>query len=498
MQTMPVYFHRYKRLAAAQTAPVYGPSLLLLLAACGGGGSSPEPVTTGGVYVSGATAQAAPEFRTKSVEVRLDENSRLTETTSVMQAEAVVPGQAVRYSLAGDDAAAFAINSRTGEVTFARDTASDYEANPDGWRFAIVARSSYGREAFQQVRVKLNNLDEAGGIEPFTRVPYFGLALAAPSLTDPDGGVDNIRYQWQEKQKGKDWTDIEGATDDSITPSAEDVGKQFRVVIRYTDAQLDAASGQQAGDPDGPVERVIVSAQTEPVPGDAPPTAMAIEINKAPAGGTTIDEMNLTQRTELADLVFTDADGGLNPVVLSGPDAGLFAAEGGKLVLKAGASLDVDGGGKTAYQVTVTSVQNPALSASFTLTVTDINDEAPDITSAATGNALPENAAVPDSQILYTANATPDLSTDDIVWSLSGGDSALFSINSRSGAIAFKADTTPDFETNRDGYSFDVVATTRSGQADEQAARKTVTIAVTDADDAPSAMVLTDTCGDAG
>ena len=50
----------------------------------------------------------------------------------------------------------------------------------------------------------------------------------------------------------------------------------------------------------------------------------------------------------------------------------------------------------------------------------DLNDVAPTITSGATGNALTENATVPNTQVIYTATGTSDVT--DISWSLSGPD----------------------------------------------------------------------------
>ena len=46
--------------------------------------------------------------------------------------------------------------------------------------------------------------------------------------------------------------------------------------------------------------------------------------------------------------------------------------------------------------------------------------------------------------------------------SVTGTDAGLFDISS-SGAVTFKVATTADHETNADGYEFNVVATTGSG-----------------------------------
>ena len=66
-----------------------------------------------------------------------------------------------------------------------------------------------------------------------------------------------------------------------------------------------------------------------------------------------------------------------------------------------------------------------------------------------------------DDAAVYTAAGTHDVTA--IVWSLKGDgtddDAELFNINSATGAVTFKAATTPDYET-KSSYAFTVVATT--------------------------------------
>ena len=227
-----------------------------------------------------------------------------------------------------------------------------------------------------------------------------------------------------------------------------------------------------------PVPHLLLADDT---PAPVPPTAMQLQVNGVATTGATVNETAETAYTKLADLVFTGG-GAVNPVILSGTDAALFEVVLNRLYLKSGLSLDADGA-KTSYAVTITSAEDTSLTADFTLTLNDISDEAPVITSAATGDALPENAVVPTSQVLYTATATTDLSTDVVVWSLSGGDSALFTIDSQTGEVTFRNAVTPDYEANTDGWHFDVVATVGS-----LSSAQTVTIAILDRDEVGSLM----------
>lgn len=266
---------------------------------------------------------------------------------------------------------------------FSRNTASDYEANPEGWAFTVVATSTYGRIAHQQVRVLLNNLDEPAQVGVFSASPVQGRALSAPSVSDPDGAPGNIRWQWQNYDAAADtpvWTDIDGSRSEDYQPGPEDIGKTLRVVITYTDTD-----GQ---------DKTVISASSAPVPATTPPTALKFQKNNTDISSATINEMDSTSRTELADLVFDD-DGGANPVTLSGKDAALFEVVSGKLYLKAGQTLDQEANGaKASYMVTVTSDLDRSVSAAFTLTVTDINDASPVFTSGSSGTARPENTEI--------------------------------------------------------------------------------------------------------
>ena len=160
--------------------------------------------------------------------------------------------------------------------------------------------------------------------------------------------------------------------------------------------------------------------------------------------------------------------------------------------------FDVDGEGEITYVGTgldAEAIASVALTVSASdgedsvqtlvaISVTDLNDVAPTITSGATGNALAENATVPNTQVIYTATGTSDVT--DISWSLSGPDAGLFNINSATGEVRFETETTPDHE-GKDNYSFTVVATSGALSSVTQ----DVTIEVTNIDEGNASFVVT-------
>ena len=64
-----------------------------------------------------------------------------------------------------------------------------------------------------------------------------GVELTA-SLTDSDGGVTGVRWQWARSESASgSWTNISGATAAAYTPDEDDVGSYLRATASYTDAQ---------------------------------------------------------------------------------------------------------------------------------------------------------------------------------------------------------------------------------------------------------------------
>ena len=201
---------------------------------------------------------------------------------------------------------------------------------------------------------------------------------------------------------------------------------------------------------------------------DQKPTGLELTPNTA-----TVEE-NSNPRI-LATVTLTDADGGKNILTLTGTDSGLFEIRNNNQLWLTG-SLDFET--DQSHSVIVTVNTNSGLQERFTLTVGNINDSPPKITSPDTGTALPEEISVAIDKVIYTAIGTPDVSTHKITWTIGGTDGNLFTIDGDTGEVTFKSVTTPDFE-DKESYSFIVTATVGA-----QSASKTVTINVTNIDEA--------------
>ena len=88
--------------------------------------------------------------------------------------------------------------------------------------------------------------DDDGTVTLSTRTPEVGSAVTA-TLNDPDGGVRNVRWQWEKSSNGSTgWTDIQGATSGSYTPGESDAGIFLRATVSYDDAVGTGKSAQAA------------------------------------------------------------------------------------------------------------------------------------------------------------------------------------------------------------------------------------------------------------
>ena len=85
--------------------------------------------------------------------------------------------------------------------------------------------------------------DRAGTLTLSPTQPRVGAAVTA-SLTDPDGSISNITWQWAGSPNGSsNWANIGGAASAVYTPVAGDVGNYLRALASYTDGH---GSGKSA------------------------------------------------------------------------------------------------------------------------------------------------------------------------------------------------------------------------------------------------------------
>ena len=108
--------------------------------------------------------------------------------------------------------------------------------------------------------------DATGTVALSSTQPRVGTRLSA-TLTDPDGSISNLTWQWATSQNGSsNWATISGAASARYTPVATDVGHYLRVTASYTDGHGAGKSAQAVSA--NPVEY----APPPPPPPPPPPT----------------------------------------------------------------------------------------------------------------------------------------------------------------------------------------------------------------------------------
>ena len=177
----------------------------------------------------------------------------------------------------------------------------------------------------------------------------------------------------------------------------------------------------------------------------------------------------------------TDADTGTTLTYsLSGTDASLFTIDAatGTVTFKTAPDFEApgDAGGNNVYDVILTASDGTnSTNQAVTITVINVNDNSPIITSGSSSSVVENQTAA------YAASATDGDAGIALTYSLSGSDAALFSIDAATGAVTFKA--APDFEVPADANGdnvYDIVVAASDGT---NSTTRAVAITVTNVND---------------
>ena len=172
----------------------------------------------------------------------------------------------------------------------------------------------------------------------------------------------------------------------------------------------------------------------------------------------------------------TDADGDALVYSLSGTDAALFTidANTGEVSFIAAPDFEMpgDNDGDNVYDITVTASDGDNnTNHNVAITVTNENDNIPVFTS-------PAAVSVAENRMAAYEAVTTDADGDTLVYSLSGTDAALFTIDANTGEVSFIA--APDFEVPDDGDGDNVYDITVTAFDGTNRTNHNVAITVTD------------------
>ena len=199
------------------------------------------PVFSAADYPDGAAARSVAE------------NAASGAVVGVAVTATDVDGDTLTYSVAEtteSDAAAdlaafsrdFSIDSASGQISVNAAAMINFE---DRSVYKVLYRVSNGVDAAGDpdnaiddtvtLTVTVTNVDEAG-VVTIVGTPQAGVDLAA-TLADPDGGVSLVSWSWSRAgTRDGVFSVISGATGESYTPGAADVGMFLRAAASYSDA----------------------------------------------------------------------------------------------------------------------------------------------------------------------------------------------------------------------------------------------------------------------
>ena len=359
-------------------------------------------------------------------------------------------GDTLTYTLGGPDAASFGIIATSGQLQ--TKAALDYETK-DSYTVTVTATDPEDASATITVTITVTNIDESGTVTLSSAQPRVYAAFTA-TLTDPDGSISDVTWQWESSSDGStNWTAIGGATAATYTPAAGYAGNYLRATASYTDGEGHGKSAQEAS----------AHAVRRPPASNRAPEFPSSETGARSVAENTVAGTSIGRRVGAVDrntLTYT----------LGGPDASSFGiiATSGQLQTKA----PLDHESKSSYTVTVTATDPSNAKDVITITITVTNVDETPVVTAGPSIKYAENGIG-----TVATYAATDPEGTAITWSLSGVDSGPFSISS-AGALTFN--TPPDYEDPADADMDNVYLVTVEASDGTVTGALEVTVTVTD------------------
>ncbi|MAV08329.1 MAG: hypothetical protein CMQ88_03905 [Gammaproteobacteria bacterium] len=407
--------------------------------------------------------EVAPTVTSDETADAIDENSGSNQVVYIATADdSLDVSEGVSFSLSSGSDAALTINSDTGEVTLSENP--DHEAQSQ-YAFGVIATDAAGNVSeTQSVIIDINDIDDT-----------------APTITSGDTA------QAIDENSGANQVIYTAVADDSADVSD---GFSFSLLEGSDSAlSINESSGEVtlSTDPDQETQQqysFTVVATDEA--GNSSQKQVTLNINDLDEVAPLINSgatAGVVENTGANQVIYTataddsaDISDGFTFALSDDSDAGLTIDQStGEVTLLE----DPDEETKAQYSFTVIAqdVAGNQSEQSVTLSVGDVDEVAPLITSDAVADSVDENTG--SGQIVYTVTAddTADISVG-VTFSLSADSDPALSINATTGQVMLNQD--PDHETQAQ-YSFGVIATDFAGNTSEV---KSVTLNINDLDDA--------------
>ena len=420
------------------------------------------------VTINVTDVNEAPTFRGSTATRSIEENHADKANVGAAVTATDPESDTISYSLSGADAGTFTIGSATGQIAVKTGTILDHEAD-DSYTVTVTATAGT-LSANVTVTINVTDVNEAPSF-PSSATTTFSVAEnsaaettvgTATAATDPDAST-TLTYEL-----GSSGTDHNSFTIDSnrnikvasgATLDFEGTKKSYTVTVTASDGTLSA---------DLNVTINLTDVNEAPSFPNSATTTFSVAENSA--AGTTVGTVAAATDPDASTTLTYELDS-------SGTDHNSFTIDSNRNI-KVASDATLDFEADDSYTVTVTA-SDGTLSADLdvTINVTNVN-EAPVFPGSTATRSVAENHA--DKANVGAAVTAMDPESETVSYELSGADAGTFTIGSATGQIAVKTGTILDHEAD-DSYTVTVTATAGTLSADV-----TVTINVTDVNEAPS------------
>jgi hypothetical protein len=380
------------------------------------------------------------------------------------------------FSLAAGSDDALSIDAQTGAVTLSDDP--NFEAQ-DEYSFTVVVTDAAGNESEgQSVSLSINNLDEvaatiissgsAGSVDENSGANTVIYTAVANDSSDISGGVTYSLAAGSDSALS-----IDGATGEVTLAKDTDFEAQssFSFIVIATDAAGNVSLGK-------PVTLAVNNLD---------------EVSPAITSGDSAN--NLDENSGAGQWVYTataddsaDVSNGVAFSLADGSDGFSIDAASGVVTTNADFVADAESSAEQNFTVVATDAAGNSSEQAVSLTINDLDEVAPEITSGDAADAIYENSG--SGQVIYTASASDD---DDVSagysFKLSSDSDSALSVDSETGAVTLN--TNPDYEA-KSQYSFTVIATDAAGN---ESAGESVTLDINNLDEVAPEITSGDSAG---
>jgi trimeric autotransporter adhesin len=400
--------------------------------------------------------------------VNVAENS--TAVTGVSASDVDLPAQTLTYSIAGGaDAAKFTINGSTGALSFV--AAPDYESPGDAGAnnvYDVTVQVSDGTLTdTQAIAVTVTPVNDnapvitsnGGGATASVSIAENAAIVATIAASDADlpvptlvysivGGADAARFVIDANTGALSFI----AAPDYESPGDAGANSIYDVTVQISDGTL--------------TDTQAIAVTVTPVNDNAP-------VITSNGGGPTAAISIAENSTSVTTVVAGDTDlpaQTLTYSITGGADAARFAINAATGALSFVTAPDfeapADAGADNVYDVIVQVSDGTLIDTQgIAVTVTDVNDSAPVITSNGGGATAGVSIAENGTAVSTVTAADADLPAQTLTYAIVGGaDAARFVIDANTGALSFVA--APDYENPADAGAnnvYDVVLQVSDG-----------------------------------